>query len=156
MSRNIAVLLIAALTTTVSACAVNDTDPQPSEEATHVATTSAALSDLPTGVTARVAPGGDGAVLTLSGKADPGTAELAGQDAQLISPRFSVVLSFLNSCIVDGSTVTVRADGAVTRATSPGCRRFNGTLSSNPSWSGLCTTNVSNCNGAIVCQSHCP
>jgi|GEM_PF-5371816 len=154
MSRNLAVVLIAAWTTSLAACAADAADPQSGDDAAHVATTSAALSDLPTGVTAHAVAQGTDAVLTLSGGADP--AALAGPDAQLISPRFSVVLSFLNSCIVNGSTVTVRSDGAVTRASSPGCTRFNGTTSSNPVFNGVCTTNVSNCNGAIVCQSHCP
>lgn len=89
-----------------SACAANPakqgTDP------TVIETASATLTDLPAGVTAHVAQVGADEVVTFS---NTDTSSVAARDAeapipQLINPRFTVALSFLNSCQVNGSKVT--------------------------------------------------
>lgn len=46
--------------------------------------------------------------------------------------------------------------GHALEAGASGCRRRNGTYSTNPYWIGRCTGDVSNCDGRIVCQATCP
>lgn len=46
---------------------------------------------------------------------------------------------------------------AIVSASATRCKRLNGTWNENhPHWSGTCFRDVSNCNGNIVCQTHCP
>lgn len=65
--------------------------------------------------------------------------------------------SFTQTCRVPLGWVTDNSNGAIVFAFSDGgCRRFNGTFGGPTSWSGTCFGDVSNCNGSIVCQNHCP
>lgn len=65
--------------------------------------------------------------------------------------------SFTATCIPTNGWVTDNSTGAIVFAFSDGgCRRFNGTIGPPVSWSGTCFGDVSNCNGNIVCQNHCP
>lgn len=70
--------------------------------------------------------------------------------------------SFRQTCALPRHWEVDAATGATTfaysglRSTDLGCRRFDGTFGGPTSWSGVCFGDVSNCNGRIVCQSHCP
>jgi hypothetical protein len=65
--------------------------------------------------------------------------------------------SFLNSCRTPEGVTVNMANGAIVSAFSNGgCRRFDGSFGGATSWSGTCFGDVSNCNGRIVCQNHCP
>lgn len=65
--------------------------------------------------------------------------------------------SFTATCRPTLGWVTNTSNGAIVFAFSDGgCRRFNGTFGGPTSWSGTCFGDVSNCNGTIVCQNHCP
>jgi hypothetical protein len=73
-----------------------------------------------------------------------------------LSPRAGTP-SFIQSCRVPNSWTARASDGAILTASSGGgCRRFNGTFGGATSWSGVCFGDVSNCDGRIVCQTHCP
>jgi len=69
----------------------------------------------------------------------------------------AVTTSFRSSCFgtrVSRNSQPVQA--IVDAWADSGCRRINGTISGPQHWSGLCFTDVSNCDGRIVCQNHCP
>jgi hypothetical protein len=63
--------------------------------------------------------------------------------------------SFLDSC--DGA-FDIHWEGIpITHADIQRCRRKNGSTNKNVrDWNGNCFTDVSNCDGNLVCQSHCP
>ena len=68
-----------------------------------------------------------------------------------INPRFS--LSFFSTCINPSAS---GVGNVVTHAQADACRKFDGSFGGFTSWDGSCTGDVSNCNGSIVCQTHCP
>lgn len=71
-------------------------------------------------------------------------------------PSPDATASFWATCLHYKEYVTNLGTGAIVWAYSDGCRRRNGTYGGATSWSGNCFGDVSNCNGQIVCQNHCP
>lgn len=69
----------------------------------------------------------------------------------------AVTRSFESSCFQTGWAANTQPVQAITHAwANGGCRRFDGSISGPQDWRGQCFTNVSNCDGRIVCQNHCP
>lgn len=80
-----------------------------------------------------------------------------GSDDTTAETNQAVTASFQSSCFntrVSRNSQPVQA--IVDAWADGGCRRFNGSISGAQHWSGLCFTDVSNCDGRIVCQNHCP
>jgi hypothetical protein len=72
-------------------------------------------------------------------------------------PTTQATASFTRTCRAPEGWVVQSSTGAIVFAFSDGgCRRFNGTFGGPTAWSGTCFGDVSNCNGRIVCQNHCP
>lgn len=92
-------------------------------------------------------------LVALDPNAESGDIEAMGT----ASPHTIVTLSFTNSCRPPfASQNNPKLNAIVSASAGGGCRRFDGSYTGPASWTGVCRTNVSNCNGAIVCQSHCP
>src|SRR5262245_55185781 len=61
--------------------------------------------------------------------------------------------SFQSTCF---GTSLKRVNNAIVHAQAMTCKKFDGTWGGFTQWNGTCFGDVSNCNGRIVCQSHCP
>jgi len=69
----------------------------------------------------------------------------------------AVSASFQSSCFLTRVSRNSQPVQAITEAWADGgCLRINGTRSGMQHWNGLCFSDVSNCDGRIVCQNHCP
>lgn len=109
------------------------------------------------------APGNDTAAATewqLDGSAtnagDPAKPQLStAEDVAALqgAPPPPVTLSFFASCINPSAS---GVGNIATHAQADACRRFDGSFGGFTSWNGSCSGDVSNCNGRIVCQNHCP
>ena len=90
-----------------------------------------------------------------SDESSPSTSNFASADfgaqPDAIKPR--VTLSFFATCINPSAQ---GVGNVATHAQADACRRFDGSFGGFTSWNGSCTTDVSNCNGRLVCQNHCP
>lgn len=68
----------------------------------------------------------------------------------------AVTHSFTDSCEGDGYSTNSQPVQAITHAWASRCRKPGGTWGGPQDWRGLCFTDLSNCNGTLVCQNHCP
>ncbi len=92
-------------------------------------------------------------VSRVSSDESPAKSTFASADfgTEAISPR--VTLSFFATCINPSAS---GVGSVAMHAQADACRRFDGSFGGFTSWNGSCSTDVSNCNGRIVCQNHCP
>jgi hypothetical protein len=94
----------------------------------------------------------DEQLVTLTDRSDvDGQIDLLANGPSPFSTR-----SFIATCRLPIHFTINTATGATVYADSVGCQRFDGSFGGFTSWSGNCFGDVSNCNGRIVCQSHCP
>jgi hypothetical protein len=84
---------------------------------------------------------------------DDGIADETGEAAQAVT---GPTHSFSATCSNPRWDVNSQVIQAIVSASASGCRMLNGNFSGAQHWSGTCFRDVSNCNGRIVCQSHCP
>jgi hypothetical protein len=84
---------------------------------------------------------------------DDGTADETGETAQAVT---GPTHSFSTTCKNPHWDVNSQVIQAIVSASSSGCQQLNGAFGAAQHWSGTCFQDVSNCNGRIVCQSHCP
>jgi len=84
-------------------------------------------------------------------KGDDGSDDVTSEASQ------AVTASFQSSCFRTRVSRNSQPVQAILDAWADGgCRRFDGSISGPQHWSGQCFTDVSNCDGRIVCQNHCP
>jgi hypothetical protein len=84
---------------------------------------------------------------------DDGTADETGEAVQAVT---GPTHSFAATCSNPRWDVNSQVIQAIVSASASGCQLPNGTLGGAQRWSGTCFRDVSNCNGRIVCQTHCP
>jgi hypothetical protein len=95
--------------------------------------------------------GCDGTVTSVEDTGDPSTSTPnLGEITSSITTA-----SFWQSCKAY-KTYSWDAGQIIYYAYSDSCQRFDGSWGGPTSWSGQCYGDVSNCNGTIVCQNHCP
>ena len=88
--------------------------------------------------------------------AEPGGDDGTGDEATGETSQ-AVTASFQASCFGTRVSRNSQPVQAIVEAwADAGCRQKDGNISGKQHWSGLCFTDVSNCDGRIVCQNHCP
>jgi hypothetical protein len=84
---------------------------------------------------------------------DDGTADETGEAAQAVT---GPTASFQFSCDNARWDVNSQVIQAIVSASATKCLTLAGIKVTPQPWSGTCFRDVSNCNGKIVCQTHCP
>jgi hypothetical protein len=80
-----------------------------------------------------------------------------GDDDETDVTSQAVTNSFTATCFNTRVSKNSQPVQAITDAWAfGGCTRRDGSRSGSQHYSGLCFTDVSNCDGRLVCQNHCP